>query len=98
MSLRARTPSVERRPETDTKQLRFPRSNLPSTKNLTLLIRPRRDTQAQDPALLPVEVVAVGGKPGDQAAATAHTYTATSSQVQYSSTHNIRFRVLIEAK
>ena len=48
MSLRARTPSLERRPEADTKQLRFPRSNLPSTKNLTLLIRPRRDTQAQD--------------------------------------------------
>ena len=95
MSLRARTPSVERRPETDTKQLRFPRSNLPSTKNLTLLIRPRRDTQAQDSALLPVEVVAVGGKPGDQAATTGHTYTATSSQVQYT---QYGFRVLIEAK
>ena len=40
-------------------------------------------TQAQDPALLPVEVVAVGGKPGDQAATTGHTYTATSSQVQH---------------
>ena len=40
-------------------------------------------TQAQDPAFLPVEVVAVGGKPGDQAATTGHTYTATSSQVQH---------------
>ena len=65
MSLRARTPSIERDgSQSSTKQLRFPRSNLPSTKNLTLLIKssPARTSAKED--FLPVEVVAVGGKPG----------------------------------
>ena len=83
MSLRARTPSVERNPDTSNKQLRFPkynikhdevfsnskfRSNLPSTKNLTLLIKSQQSktkTKHQED-YLPVEVVAVGGKPGKQ--------------------------------
>ena len=65
MSLRARTPSMERDgSQSSTKQLRFPRSNLPSTKNLTLMIKssPARSSAKED--FLPVEVVAVGGKPG----------------------------------
>merc|ERR1711894_111966 len=68
MSLRARTPSVERIPDTSNKQLRFPRSNLPSTKNLTLLIKSQesRTKTKHHEDYLPVEVVAVGGKPGKQ--------------------------------
>ena len=62
MSLRARTPSVERNPETSNKQLRFPRSNLPSTKNLTLLIKSEQSKTKtkHHEDYLPVEVVADG--------------------------------------
>ena len=45
------------------KHLHFPRNNLPSTKNLTLLIKPRKNAKKDDDNL-PVEVVAVGGKVG----------------------------------
>ena len=65
LSLRARTPSTDRQ-QTASKQLRFPKTNLGTSNNLTLLIKPRRKAgdggeSAQD-NFLPVEVVAVGGK------------------------------------
>merc|ERR1719150_3444156 len=41
LSLRARTPSMERQ-ETTSKQLRFPKTNLGQANNLTLLIKPSR--------------------------------------------------------
>ena len=69
LSLRARTPSVERPGDGSNKSLRFPKSNLPSTKNLTLLIKSRDNNKPSPPSsdkYLPVEVVAVGGKPGKQ--------------------------------
>ena len=59
LALRARTPSLDRQ-ETPSKQLRFPKSNLGNTNNLTLLIKPSRKVGTED--FLPVEVVAVGGK------------------------------------
>ena len=89
MSLRARTPSVERNPETSNKQLRFPRSNLTSTKNLTLLIKSQQSKTKtkHHEDYLPVEVVAVGGKPGKQSDSAGelwpenYTYTSKISQV-----------------
>ena len=109
MSLRARTPSVERNPDTSNKQLRFPRyytfpllsiffiffkfrSNLPSTKNLTLLIKSQesKTKTKHHEDYLPVEVVAVGGKPGKQSERQPagdlwpenYTYTSKINQVK----------------
>ena len=43
------------------KHLHLPTNNLPSTKNLTILIKPRKNAKEEDDKL-PVEIVAVGGK------------------------------------
>ena len=67
------------------------RSNLPSTKNLTLLIKSqesKKKTQHHED-YLPVEVVAVGGKPGKQSERQtagdlwpeSYTYTSKINQV-----------------
>ena len=48
-------------PSQQTKLLKFPKTNLPSTKNLTLLIKPRKNVKEGDENL-PIEIVAVGGK------------------------------------
>ena len=63
LSLRARTPSTDRL-DTPSKQLRFPKTNLGNSNNLTLLIKPSRKAGSQTgtDGFLPVEVVAVGGK------------------------------------
>ena len=64
LSLRARTPSIDRQ-EAASKHLNFPKANLGTNNNLTILIKPRRKvggSEAEKSDLLPVEVVAVGGK------------------------------------
>jgi len=51
------------RPPQAHKHLHFPKTNLTSTKNLTLLIKSRKNAKHGDENL-PVEVVAIGGKGG----------------------------------
>ena len=122
MSLRARTPSVERNPDTSNKQLRFPkynikndevfsnskfRSNLPSTKNLTLLIKSQQSKTKtkQQEDYLPVEVVAVGGKPGKQTERQPaadlwpenYTYTSKINQVKKNVKYVLNNRFLFQA-
>ena len=67
------------------------RSNLPSTKNLTLLIKSQesKTKTKHHEDYLPVEVVAVGGKPGKQSERQPadlwpenYTYTSKINQVE----------------